>query len=620
MNQNRQPLQPITNRMSLGGPGRVSMIPKPKVDTNRLSILPPNRKSSVGIALNNPKTPQTNTRLSLAATSGGRASGVRKSSIYGAGKGNTKQDPRPLTERKFISENIKIIVQYLATHNYDKQISNKALLNPMSKDYYNMLEFLYRRVDPSFTMVNPPEDVPLIFRNLRYPFAISKNSLISVGSPHTWPALLASLVWIIELLNYQEVANNEDDSGFSLQTQDEEIGVTRKQFHEICVKGYIDFMDGNDDFEVWEAEFQAIFDAKAEEMRQEIERSAAHLEALKAEVTELATKPTPLQEFLQKRDIVEHDVRTVQNFLQQLKDGVPNYQRKISELVKELEIREAELAAVLKERETYQEVVNTQELSVTDIEKMNQEKNTLEDQLINISAHKQAIDKAVFEKEIQLAKKCEENEKNIHQFNEFAQRAHLTIPDVLDGADQKFAFNPNAPETSYDLAKNTIKPAIIALTETFSRESVELKDEDLTYQEKIDKTEEQIQDVRDEIAARERQLNKLTQAYKTDKESLKEATRISMLGAEEIAAEIAKETEKTKEHVDRVQKMLDAQKREKEHLKINLDSEKETAMATLSEILDAVLSHKSHIQQSLEHLVANFQQKQQALQNQNLLL
>ena len=35
----------------------------------------------------------------------------------------------------------------------------------------------------------------------RYPFSISKTALVAVGSPHTWPSLLASLIWLVDLLS-----------------------------------------------------------------------------------------------------------------------------------------------------------------------------------------------------------------------------------------------------------------------------------------------------------------------------------------------------------------------------------------------------------------------------------
>ena len=50
------------------------------------------------------------------------------------------------------------------------------------------------------------DEVPAMFKRLGYPFQISKSSLYAVGSPHTWPALLAALHWIVELLEYSERA------------------------------------------------------------------------------------------------------------------------------------------------------------------------------------------------------------------------------------------------------------------------------------------------------------------------------------------------------------------------------------------------------------------------------
>lgn len=32
-----------------------------------------------------------------------------------------------------------------------------------------------------------------------YPFTISKNHMLNVGSPHSWPILLGALTWLIEV-------------------------------------------------------------------------------------------------------------------------------------------------------------------------------------------------------------------------------------------------------------------------------------------------------------------------------------------------------------------------------------------------------------------------------------
>ena len=50
------------------------------------------------------------------------------------------------------------------------------------------------------------DDIPALYKRLRYPFQISKSALFAVGSPHTWPGLLAALAWLAELLSYHEKA------------------------------------------------------------------------------------------------------------------------------------------------------------------------------------------------------------------------------------------------------------------------------------------------------------------------------------------------------------------------------------------------------------------------------
>ena len=34
----------------------------------------------------------------------------------------------------------------------------------------------------------------------RYPFALSKSSMYTVGAPHTWPHIVAALVWLIDFI------------------------------------------------------------------------------------------------------------------------------------------------------------------------------------------------------------------------------------------------------------------------------------------------------------------------------------------------------------------------------------------------------------------------------------
>ena len=38
-----------------------------------------------------------------------------------------------------------------------------------------------------------------------YPFLISKSSMFTVGSPHTWPTMLAALSFMVDWINVSSV-------------------------------------------------------------------------------------------------------------------------------------------------------------------------------------------------------------------------------------------------------------------------------------------------------------------------------------------------------------------------------------------------------------------------------
>lgn len=58
---------------------------------------------------------------------------------------------------------------------------------------------------------------------LHYPFPISKASMQAVGTMHTWPTLLASITWIVELLTYDEdVQSAQEGQDPALAAADDE--------------------------------------------------------------------------------------------------------------------------------------------------------------------------------------------------------------------------------------------------------------------------------------------------------------------------------------------------------------------------------------------------------------
>lgn len=116
--------------------------------------------------------------------SGGSVSGTstsqrnslqRRASMYGAGPA-VRQDPRPLSDRSFQQSCTKKLIEYLASHGYDRSLSPKLIAS--NKEFVCIVQFLFTKVDPRLKFSGKIEDeVPVLFKRLRYPFNISKSAL-----------------------------------------------------------------------------------------------------------------------------------------------------------------------------------------------------------------------------------------------------------------------------------------------------------------------------------------------------------------------------------------------------------------------------------------------------------
>jgi kinetochore protein NDC80 len=119
-----------------------------------------------------------------------------------------------VTDKAFVAGCTQTLITYLATHGYDRPLSPKLLSS--NKEFGAVVAFLARRIDPGAAPLTGrvEEEVPALFKRLRYPFSIPKSALQAVGSPHTWPALVAALAWLVELLQYEEHASKATCSVF----------------------------------------------------------------------------------------------------------------------------------------------------------------------------------------------------------------------------------------------------------------------------------------------------------------------------------------------------------------------------------------------------------------------
>lgn len=397
-------------RYSLGGAlasSRKSMMPA--LDHRRQSVAASRRQSTVSIASRRQST---------------------VSSRGGGGGMSLKSDPRPLSDKGFRSQCIETLIRFLSEHAYDQAITPKILHRPTGKDFEHIASFLFRLLDPSRRNGKSfADDVTVTLKGLRYPFNISKTSLAAVGSPHTWPALLASLVWLVELLEYDEVTGlsadepGDGEAAAVAMAADDDIG---RAFFTYLRKAYQCFLSGDDArYEELDskltAQFQQRDGAIADELRG-LEAARTELEQrLEAESSSLSLIPDLQQ---RQRDF-ESDKGKWSKLISQYEENKDILVRKVRKHEAESRAMEQELAQAQRSKERVQQTLDEQELSPADAERMQHERRTVEADVNRALEQRDETNQQLLAASDALASTGRAAEELVVAYNDAAQRLRL---------------------------------------------------------------------------------------------------------------------------------------------------------------------------------------------------
>lgn len=202
-----------------------------------------------------------------------------------------KVDTRPITEKSFQQKCIKDLLTFLLEFGYDNPVSAKTLTRPSAKDFKNICTFMLRMIDPNFQKgeLKFEDEVFLSFKCLGYPFNVSKTALVAAGSPHTWPALLAALAWLVEHIQCK-IADKESIEDKPFESYEDLDAKASKMFFEYLFHGYEAYMNGDAKLRE-ELEFQLAegLDRDNQFLMQEVERVTELNATIVERITELTT-------------------------------------------------------------------------------------------------------------------------------------------------------------------------------------------------------------------------------------------------------------------------------------------------------------------------------------------
>ncbi|KAL4420345.1 hypothetical protein ABPG77_006152 [Micractinium sp. CCAP 211/92] len=526
---------------------------------------------------------------------------ARRSSAYTTKASGLKSDPRPVSDKGFQATCIRTVIAFLAGHGYEYAITPKVLSSPTTKDFTNVMMFLFRQLDPVLPkQFKLEEEVPQLYKRLRYPFQISKSNLSAVGSPHTWPSLLAALTWLVELLNYQEKAEA------ARQDVGDERSRTEAEFFYYVSQVYRYFMTGDDaKCEEEDGRQAAEFEARAAGVRAETERLRASNEALRAEIERVRGEPSPLLAARTAREETLADKEKFLKLLDNLQAHKASLQRKLAERQADVAAQQQELAGVEAENEGLRARIATQTVHPQDVMRMNADKTKQEAALRSTQAQREALDRRVAEQERGIEARLDAVEEALQGYHSTANRLALVPATAKRAEGVAFEVRLDRGATSaseminVDL-KGIVKPALQRLRDGYSAKARELGDQLLSLQEQADSVRELLAEREEENRNAEGQVHKLDAQYKAAKEALEQDIAAANAQVDQLAAEVAQLRNANGASVLASEERLRALQGQYEDLLGQCELDNATLHRDLSAALEKILNHKLAVQSDLK--------------------
>ena len=522
-------------------------------------------------------------------------------------------DPRKLSDKKYMEASVRKLILFLTQHNYDQDISPKVLTRPANKDYFNILRFLLKMIDPHIVSTRGGRDftkcVPEIFKNLKYPFNVSKAALTFVGVPHTWPSVLATLTWMVELLWYDEAVENEKIRNNDFESQ------PLKVFFSYLKRTYQAFLQGLDEeFQAIEDEVKQEFVERNGKMKVDIVRLKKSFEQFQDEHAKLEGTEAYISKMRQRKVDYEEDLQKFKALIEKLEAHTLSLERKMSSRERHQTEQAASLAAAKKERDRLRVTLENQDLSPKDVQRMTERRKQLKYALTSLRTNsREREQKMIWDLEIKQTKTIEELGDCVRQYNDMLHTMELAPPVAryAEGRDLQVNMNVHAEVNgellSQDVA-STIRSALANVEMKLLKASHDAKSSTLLLEEESDVLKDSIVDakmkteeMRRQIRRKEETVSKeLSDADRKCQEAT-EAYNDVELRVQRLEVECNQKTNELEEFQAELERLRTIQMKNREEY----GEEEQAFTDRVVPLLSSFTDHKEQSQEALQRVVAH---------------
>ncbi|XP_073433112.1 kinetochore protein NDC80 homolog [Dendrobates tinctorius] len=605
---------------------RQSLQPLRVQDSNRLTT--PQTKERLGkLSMSKPHSGATDRKTSFF----GRRTSNNRNSQYGAfGASEKIKDPRPLHDKSYIQQCIRQLCEFLNENGYSQTLTVKSLQGPSTKDFLKIFAFIYSFICPNYEIPDSKfeEEIPKVFKELGYPFALSKSSMYTVGAPHTWPQIVTALVWLLDCIKLSCVLTKDDHVFEEPQmSEPSDEGIDFNQlFLDYTARCYEQFMEGQDTFEENDSDvysrlkdMYAVEESQVESLQAETWRLMEEIERLEKDKER---EPDRLASMRKLKVSLQADIQKYQNYLTEMESHSSLLDQRVSSLSEELEASELESEAIKQENMRLKNVLDHQKYSVADIERIKYEENELQETISKLSKELDEDKQHLWSEELKYAKIKESVETQVAEFHKVARKVRL-IPSTAENAnghDFQIECNLDGEQSGLNMCRNKINLPLLEFLTKIEGQITHATNKKMEAEELLEQLNTLISEKRNDVKSLKEEAQKLDEllakkAEEADEEEKRWTVEIKSLekhrhllesGVNKSLDEAMKDLQKAQQELQLVEHQTEEQMRHVEN--------------KLMRVVTAVASHMGAIEKHLEGKRLKTERQYEEFKREDLLL
>ncbi|XP_023598667.1 kinetochore protein NDC80 homolog [Trichechus manatus latirostris] len=585
--------------VSTGGAGRLSVQELRLQDLNKQGLYTPQskEKSAFGkLSINKPTSSTSERKVSVF---GKRTSGTgSRNSQFGIFSSSEKiKDPRPLNDKAFIQQCIRQLCEFLTENGYAYSISMKSLQAPSVKDFLKIFTFLYGFLCPSYELPDTKfeEEVPRIFKDLGFLYTAMKESSPSFDDGQPW--------------------GEETEDGI----------MHNKLFLDYTIKCYESFMTGADSFEEMNTELQSrlkdLFNVDASKLESLAAKNKALNEQIARLEREREKEPNRLESLRKLKASLQADVQKYQAYMSNLESHSAILDQKLNGLDEDIARIEVECETVKQENTRLQNIVDNQKYSVADIERINHERNELQQTINKLTKDLQAEQQQLWNEELKYARGKETIEAQLAEYHKLARKLKL-IPKGAEnskGYDFEIKFNPEAGANCLVKYKAQVYAPLKELLNQTEEEINKVLNKKMGLEDTLEQLNIMVTESKRSVRTLKEEVQKLDDLYQ---HKVKEA--------EEEDKKCANELESLEKHkhllesgvnegLSEAMNELDAIQREYQLVAQTTSEERRKVGNNLQRLLEMVATHVGSVEKHLEEQLAKVDREYEEYMSEDLL-